>query len=125
LIFDSDVVIWFMRGHERAETMIRHTDERLLSVVSYMELIQGARDGTDLRYIKHFIAKAHFDIVPLSEDIGQRAAMYLEDHCLSSGLDLGDALIAATAFEKGLPLCTANKKHYRAIPGLELEFFRP
>jgi predicted nucleic acid-binding protein len=44
---------------------------------------------------------------------------------LSHSLELADALIAATALNSGLPLLTANDKHYRMIDGLNLHVFRP
>jgi predicted nucleic acid-binding protein len=50
---------------------------------------------------------------------------YREAFVLSASLDLAGALIAATAAEKGLPLCTANDKHYRVIPEVEVVVFRP
>jgi predicted nucleic acid-binding protein len=36
---------------------------------------------------------------------------------------MGDALIAATAMERGLPVLTGNVKHFAAIPGLIIERF--
>jgi predicted nucleic acid-binding protein len=36
-----------------------------------------------------------------------------------------DAHIAATAIEDGVPLLTANERHYRVLPDLALEIFRP
>jgi hypothetical protein len=42
---------------------------------------------------------------------------------LSHGLLIPDALIAATALEFNLTLCTKNIRHFQMIPDLEL--FRP
>ena len=36
-----------------------------------------------------------------------------------------DALIAATAAENHLPLCTGDQRHFRPIRELELSVFRP
>lgn len=40
-------------------------------------------------------------------------------------MQMADALIAATAMELGVPLLTANDRHYRHIDGLALDIFRP
>ncbi|EHQ52628.1 hypothetical protein ECTPHS_08056 [Ectothiorhodospira sp. PHS-1] len=40
-------------------------------------------------------------------------------------MQMADAMIAATAMELGLPLLTANDRHYRHIDGLQIELFRP
>ena len=49
----------------------------------------------------------------------------LDRHALADGLQLGDALIAATALEYGLPLLTSNIKHFSPIEGLSVERFDP
>lgn len=40
-------------------------------------------------------------------------------------VQLGDALIAATALEHGLTVLTANAKHFSPINGLRVEVFIP
>ncbi|MBP6676490.1 MAG: PIN domain-containing protein, partial [Vitreoscilla sp.] len=47
----------------------------------------------------------------------------MEAMTLSHGLQMGDALIAATALEHGLPLLTGNVRHFAAIPSLLIEGF--
>ena len=64
-------------------------------------------------------------IVPLTEVITQQAIALMESLTLSHGLQMGDALIAATALEHQLTLLTGNVKHFRAIGGLQLEAFLP
>lgn len=125
MIFDSDVLIWVLRGNEKAATFVDSDFPHLVSVVSYMELVQGARDKTALRGIKSYLTDAGFETVPLSENIGHRAATYMETYTLSHGLCLPDALIGATAMEQGLTLATANRRHFAFIPGLSLRAFRP
>ncbi len=44
---------------------------------------------------------------------------------LSHGLQLGDALIAATALDHGLPVLTANVRHFGAVQGLKVDAFNP
>ena len=90
-----------------------------------MELLQGATDREQHRYVQRFLRDFSFTTLPLSENIAQRAAVYVEEHALSSGICAGDAIIAATAVEHALPLSTANAKHLRPIKELQLKVFRP
>jgi predicted nucleic acid-binding protein len=125
VIFDTDVLIYAQRGVRRAALAIDAADERLVSVQSLMELLQGARDKDDLRIIKRFMVDLSFAVLPLTENVGHRALVYVEEYGLSSGLRAADALIAATAVEHAMPLLTANAKHFRAIKDLDLVVFKP
>ena len=49
----------------------------------------------------------------------------IDAYALSHSMQLGDALIAATALEHGLTVLTANAKHFNAIPELAIEVFNP
>jgi predicted nucleic acid-binding protein len=60
----------------------------------------------------------------LTENISHLASLYIEEFAPGSGLQLADALIAATAVEKSLPLVTGNVKLFKAIPGLQGKGFR-
>jgi predicted nucleic acid-binding protein len=124
MLFDTDVLIWVLRGSRKAAAMVEATEERSLSVISYMELLQGARDKQEVRTIKAFLADTGFQMVPLSENIGHRAAIYMEEYGLKAGMSMADALLAATAVENHLVLCTANVRHYRAVSELQLKQFR-
>ena len=124
MLFDTDVLIWAFRGNPRAAAAIDKADRLELSVVSYMELIQSSRDKKDLRLARAFLADLGFHILPLTEDIGHRASVYLEEYALKSGIGIYDALIAATAVENRARLCSGNARHYRAIAELELQVFR-
>ena len=90
-----------------------------------MELVQGARDKKELKTISSFLKDLHIPILPLSENIGHRAAIYMEEHALRSGLAMADSLIAATATELSLVLCTGDAKHFKVFNDLNLSVFRP
>ena len=123
MLFDTDVLIWVLRGSKRAALRVEAVTERSLSVISYMELLQGARDRTELAGIKSLLADTGFEMVPLSENIGHRASIYVEEYGLKGAMCMADALIAATAVERQLVLCTANRKHYRLVRDLEISVF--
>jgi predicted nucleic acid-binding protein len=125
MLIDTDVLIWVLRGSAKAARLIDDTPDRRISVVTFMELLQGARDKRESRLIKGFLADFGFSTLPLTENIGHRAAIYVEEYGLASGLRTADALIAATAAENGLILCTGDRTHYRAMRDLAIEPFRP
>ena len=64
-------------------------------------------------------------MLPLTENIGHRAAIYIEEYSLSSRLGAADAIIAATATENNMTLVTGNEKHFKQIKGLKLKIFKP
>ena len=125
MIFDTDVFIWMQRGNRRAAALVDATPERFLSVQSYMELLQCAQDRKQQRLIKQFLADLAFTVLPLTESIGHRALIYIEEYGISSGLRAGDALIAATAVENNLPLASGNGRHFRVLNDLVLKVFKP
>ena len=123
MIFDSDVLIWALRGNEKAARVIEDDRSRTVSIVSSMELLQGARDKREMAVIRRFLTD--FETIPLCEEIGYRASLYMEQYALKVDLTPGDALVTATAVERQQVLCTGNAKHYRQIPELDLRTFRP
>jgi hypothetical protein len=66
-----------------------------------------------------------FTVLPLTENIGHRALIYLEEYSLSHGISGNDAIIAATAAESGRVLVSSDEKHYRPIKDIEFKRFRP
>ena len=65
------------------------------------------------------------EIIPLTERISLCASDYVETYSLSHSMELADALIAGTCVEENEMLVTANDKHYRVVPELQIEVFRP
>jgi predicted nucleic acid-binding protein len=125
VIFDTDVLIWFLDDDPAAVQLIDSIDNRAVSIVTEMELLQGARSKLDARTIKDLLRSPRFRVIPLTEVIGEVALALIEDHALSDGLRVADALIAATARETGQTLATGNVRHFRSIPRLHLKHFRP
>ena len=125
MLFDTDILIWVQRGNSKAARLIDRTEERLISLQTYLELIQCAESKKQQAETRNFLKDFQFEVIPLSENIGHRAAVYVDQFSLSNGIRAGDALIAATAAEKNLTLCSSNIKHYKVLPDLEFKAFKP
>lgn len=125
MLVDTDVLIWNLRGNERAATFLDEQPGFFVSAVSYMELLQGLRDKLELRELRQAIRFWDARIVQIDEEISARAMFLVEEYALSHGMQMADALIAATAVALGVSLVTANDRHYRHIEGLDVVVFRP
>lgn len=125
MLFDTDVLIWALRGSARAAKEIDDAEERYISAVNYMELMQEARSKREQTMIKQFLNTLGFIVLPITEAVSHRATIFVEEHALKSGIQLADALVFATACEHSLKLCSANQKHFRAIRSLDAKVFRP
>jgi predicted nucleic acid-binding protein len=89
----------------------------LFSPVSASELRAGARPA------EHEGLEALFEAlvcVPTDSAIGLRAGDYLRRYRKSHGIELGDALVAASAVARNATLWTRNHRHY---PMKDLAFF--
>ena len=125
MLFDTNIFIWAQRGNRRAVSAMERAPERSLSVLTYMELLQGATNSRQHAQVKDFFTTFDFHILPLTENIGHRAAIYVEEYGLASGLRAADAIIAATATEHHLVLVSSNVKHFKAIRDFNLAPFTP
>lgn len=125
MIIDTDVMIWFLRGNQRAIDFVMDAMPFSISIVTYMELVQGMRDKRELAKMKKALADMNVEIIPLSEEISLRASDYVETYSLSHSMELADALIAGTCVAENDTLVTANDKHYKVVQALQMTVFRP
>jgi predicted nucleic acid-binding protein len=120
VLIDSDVMIWFYRGKLTAQQTIFQNIPFSLSAVSYMEILQGIRNKTELNKLKKDLSHWSTSIVQIDEEISENAIKLMEKYKLSHGLELGDALIASTALKYNEALITGNIKHYDYILNISL-----
>jgi predicted nucleic acid-binding protein len=123
MLVDTDVLIWYMRGNEKAYQVVENLDTFFISVVTYMELVQGLRNKKELNHLRKALHGWNAQILYISEEISAKAMFYVEQHFLSHSMQLADALIGATAIAHGLPMLTGNDKHYKVMKELEIKKF--
>lgn len=123
MFIDTDVLIWYMKGNQKAFREIEKLNGFFMSVVTYMELVQGLRNKQEMIELRKAIRDWKAKIVVINEEISTKAMFYVERHFLSHSLLMADALIASTTIVYGSQLLTANTKHYKQIKELDLKKF--
>ena len=122
MLIDSDILIEVSRARDlgiltKWDALSRGSAALFCSPVTVAELWHGARQPEDKILEALFAA---VQAIPIDAEIGQRAGVYMRQYAKSHGVELGDALIAATASLHELQLWTRNRRHY---PMKDLSFF--
>lgn len=123
VLVDTDVLIWCMRGNDKARRALNRLKTYAVSSVTVMELIQGARSRRELKAIKAFLAQPQIIHHVMDVPVTVKALSFLEAFALSHGMIMADALVAATARCADLCFFTGNAGDYRFIPGLKIRRF--
>jgi len=125
MLIDTDVIIWFMNGNQKAFNAIEKYQGFSISVITYMELVQGMRNKDELESLRKALKSWGTKVLYITEEISSRAMFCVEQHYLIHSMQLADALIGATAISHGMPLLTGNAKHYKIIKDLNVIRFQP
>lgn len=121
---DTDVLINALRCHPPSVSLLDSLVDKHVVVVNLlpeMEIVQGCRNKGELITAQRFVRR--FEIITPDLNEMNTARNLLSAHRLQHGLSIPDAIIAATAVVRKLPLLSHNRKHFRAIHGLE--FYQP
>ena len=120
IILDTNIIIELFKGNVETKELLKNIDEEefAISIITSMELYYGAINKRELNKIKKFLKS--FNLLTINEEISKIALDLIEKYSKSHGLDIPDALIAATSLYYEVPLLTYNKKDFRYIEGLEL-----
>jgi predicted nucleic acid-binding protein len=122
VLIDSDILIEVLRGR-KLEVARLWADTVAIgrpffySPVTLAEIRHGMR-APERESIERVFSS--MTSVPIDEEIGRQAGDYLRAFHASHAVELGDALIAATASVHELDLWTQNRKHF---PMKDVHFF--
>jgi predicted nucleic acid-binding protein len=114
LLIDTDVPIDYLRDYPDAVRYMESQEEQfLISAITAAELYAGVREGEERARLDGFLLA--FEIVPLDLRLAIQGGLYRRDYGKSHGVGLADALIAATAAQREVPLVTLNRRHFAML----------
>ena len=120
ILCDTNILIEFYKGNSGIVQELEHVglSNLSVSVITAGELYFGARDKRELNQMKKHLSL--LNQISLDTEISERFLALLGEYALSHKLSVPDALIAATALSRNIPLYTLNIKDFQFIPNLEL-----
>jgi predicted nucleic acid-binding protein len=117
VLLDTCVFVDLLRGRQTAiDATAAFPVRPCVCDVTMMELYVGARTQREQARIEMVLSD--FAPVSIEQSIYRRAGQWMRHYKASHGLDVPDALIAATAEHHGLALVTLNVKHFPMFPKL-------
>lgn len=110
-LLDTCVVIDYLRDRPEAVEFIRHMAERpAVSAVTTAELYAGIRNAREHAQVEGLLGRT--SICDVDEQIGRIGGLHCRQYNRSHGVEIPDALIAATAQVHGARLVTRNIRHF-------------
>ena len=117
VIFDTNILIDYLNGKPEAEAEFARHRQRLISVVTWMEVLAGARNEAEEDVIEMFLRD--FTLVDVSRPIARGAVALRRE----KRIRLPDAIIWATARHESALLVTRNTKDFpRTEPGVRVPY---
>lgn len=120
-LIDTDVLIDYLRGRERAAKFLEDLKgELLVSSISVAELYSGVRGVEEEQALDQFLQA--FLVVEVDQAIAKKAGLYRHEFSKSHGTGLADALIAASAESRHSILVSLNRRHFPMVKGIKVPY---
>ncbi len=120
-LLDSDVMVDILRDYVPALRWLRTVvnEEFGLPGIVVLQLMEGCKDKPSMQRLQKRIGPYRV-YWPTTQDCDRALAAFSRTR-LSHRIDLTDVLIGECAVGLGVPLCTFNVRHFRAVAGLVTE----
>jgi predicted nucleic acid-binding protein len=116
-LFDTNILIDYLNGLEAADAEFRCHTQKLISVVTWMEMQIGARTEAEADVIDLFLRD--FTVIDLSRRVAREAIAARKAYRMR----LPDAVILASAHVESALLVTRNTKDFpRDLPGIRVPY---
>ena len=113
-LFDTNILIDHLKGLQAATVVLQRCIESKIrlacSVITVTELMSGLRNEDEQQQLELFLSG--FEKLDVTLDIACQAGQYVNQFRKSHGVNIADAIIAATAKLNNIKLYTLNTKHY-------------
>ena len=106
--FDSNIVIDALKGNDQARAALRVAERRVLSIVTWIEVLAGCRTDDERASARRLMAACQ--VIPLASDVAEETVRIRSQRRLK----LPDAAVLATARVSGCQLVTRNTKDFPA-----------
>jgi len=121
LLADTDVLIDFLRGNDKAVELVRENSENILvSPITVTELYAGARNEKERNELDSFLGL--FQIIAIDSEIAKTAGLMKREYLKSHNLGMADCLIAASTIASNAKLKTLNIRHFPMFKNLEAAY---
>jgi predicted nucleic acid-binding protein len=116
-VFDTNLLIDYLKGVEAAEAELGRYRERYVSAVTWMEILIGSRSEAETDVIEMFLRD--FRVIDISRRVSREAIDVRRAHRLR----LADAIIWASARVESALLVTRNRRDFPADdPGVRIPY---
>ena len=119
---DSDILIWHLRGEEKAYNLIKTIRDQL-----EYDLWVGALQRAEVVFFMRpeeeentYLFLSEFKTAPVDQSIVDEAGGLYRKWHISHGIDINDAFLAAIVSKTGGIIYTLNTKHF-PMPGLTVQ----
>jgi predicted nucleic acid-binding protein len=107
-VFDTNILVDYLGGSEAARGELARYRVRLISMVTVIELMVGAKDAREEAAIRGLLSS--FEILELSAEIAQEAVVIRKELRLKTP----DAIVYATARTQGCLLVSRNTRELKS-----------
>lgn len=116
-VFDTNILVDYLNGIAKAQREIARHRQGAISIISWMEVMVGARDEDDEQILAEFLGG--FETLELDRDTAVEAVRLRRTHRMR----LPDAIIWATARARGALLVTRNTRDFpRDDPAVRIPY---
>lgn len=116
-VFDTNILIDHLCGHAQAEQSWLAYQQRLISRITFMEVLAGADTSQEETVARVLLSS--FQIIELDGPLSESVVTLRKNH--PKKIKLPDAIIYATAKRENCPLITRNPKDFGSAAGDVIE----